>query len=74
MKKTQCRKCYCFGPNLDAGPGNGFCFKNPPVPVAVPAQNRMTGEMSISIQAVNPPVSEGGFCYSGETKIKILDS
>jgi hypothetical protein len=45
------------------------CTRNPPQVIMIPIPGRITGQMNISIQAVDPPTTPEHRCGSYESKL-----
>lgn len=66
-----CELCCAFIENdatkdqpreINAPKPPGFCRLNPPTVFIVPTQNHLSGQMVLSFQTSNPPVSPTGWC------------
>jgi hypothetical protein len=65
LDRPRCAECYHFQP-ANAEETQGFCHGRAPTAMALPNRNALTGEMSLSIQTVWPPISAGEWCGDWE--------
>lgn len=62
-EKSCCESCHFAEFQYDSENGDQiFCHEKPPVPIPVPSQNQITGQVGISIQIIFPMVKPELWC------------